>query len=169
MLARVLTPGPTPVTRRRVLLGVAGAPLALAVLTVSSCTEDPPAAPAPDPDREALESARGVENELRATILTWTAEPAEQSTALTVVDGHLSALDVALGAASAATMSGSPVPSASSADLPTSTATLVTRLDVAVDEHTMALRSASPQISPLLASIAASDAALGAAVRRSTR
>jgi hypothetical protein len=183
MLARVLDADPTSVTRRRVLLGASGFPLVLAASTVSACTDDPPVAPPPDPDRQALESAHVIEGDLRATILAWTAESALQPTApgskelqvtaLAVVDGHLSALDAALGSSASASTDppegSSSAPSTSAADLPVSTATLVASLDAVVDEHTEALRSASPAISPLLASVAASDAALGAAVRRSAR
>lgn len=168
MLARVLPAAFPPVTRRSLLAGTASLPLLLAA---SACTSDPPAALPPDPDRAALDAARDVEAELLDSLAGWS-EPGmllDKRTTSEVLAAHLAALDTALGSSPA------PSPSSSSFDsdqlsqsmpaaIPTSTA--VALVDAAARDHTRALRSASAAISPLLASIAASDAALAGALRR---
>jgi hypothetical protein len=166
MLARVFPSVPAPVTRRRVLVAVAGFPL---LLSASACSEDAPVDLPADPDREALEAAHEVEAEALSSLAGWTPgsddsgiAPAE---ARAVIGAHLAALAAALSSTPSAT------PSASESNelVPTlSTAQVVTVLDSAADDHTRALRDASPEISPLLASIAASDASLAAAIRRSS-
>jgi hypothetical protein len=89
-----------------------------------------------------------------------------------VVGAHVIALDDALSATpTPAVQTQTPSPSSSfSVEVvpPPSTGQVVALLDDAARQHTRALRTASPEISPLLASIAASDAALAAAIRRSS-
>jgi hypothetical protein len=175
MLIRVLPPVPASVTRRRVLLAAAGGPL---VFSIGACTDDPPVEPPADPDREALEAAREVEMTALASIEEWWPDVAESSitapNASAVVGAHVIALDDALSATPTPavqpqTPSPSPSPSLSMELVPApSTAQVVALLDDAARQHTRALRTASPEISPLLASIAASDAALAAAIRRSS-
>lgn len=160
MLARVLPPGSPPMTRRRLLAGTASVPLLMAA---SACTGDPPAALPADPDRAALEAARDVEAELLDSLAGWSDQGTlvDKRRVNEVLEAHLAALDTALG--SSPSPNPSPSPSTPAA-IPTSTA--VALVDSATRDHTRALRSASAAISPLLASIAASDAALAGALRR---
>jgi hypothetical protein len=158
MLAAMSTPLP-----RRALLRVAGTAVpAGLLLTVAGCTEEA-SPPPPDPDRSALENALAVEEQLREVV---TALPPEwqgavAAEAVVVVEAHLDVLRSALGEST-------PSPSGSSSPSMAPPADLVDVLaatDAAVDSHTSALRQASAAISPLLASLAASDAALAALVR----
>ena len=159
MLTRV-PPEVTPVTRRRVLMGAATAPV---LLLATACTEEPVAPVAPDPDRDALQAAFDIEGGLLAALSSWTAPSGDDKTAvLQVIESHIDALRTSLGSQQS---SGSASPSS-----PAESTVSVTRmLDAAADEHSRALRTASPPISPLLASIAASDAALAASLRGSSR
>ncbi len=168
MLARVFPSGSSPVTRRRLLVGAAGVPL---LLSASACTQDPADDLPVDPDREALEAAYEVEAATLASLEGWSLKANDSTVtpteARTVINAHISALAMALSATPSA------APSSSGSEsyelVPTlSTAQTAAVLDSAADDHTRALRSASPEISPLLASIAASDAALAAALRRSS-
>ncbi|MCZ3390199.1 MAG: hypothetical protein LH645_14035 [Actinomycetia bacterium] len=162
-------PVPASLTRRRLLLGAVGAPL---LLSIGACTDDPPVDLPTDPDRAALEAAQEVEAATRASLEGWPASadysavtPADASA---VVSAHISALATALSMSPAAL----PSPSGSEPDVlrPTlSTSEVVAVLDAAASDHTRALRTASPEISPLLASIAASDATLATAILRSNR
>lgn len=158
----------TDVARRRVLLGAAAAPL---MLVATGCTDEPAPQVVVDPDREALEAAYGVEDQLGRLLTQWTSSPDEARTRADAVIGqHLDALSASLGGV----LGGEPLPTASppesdpaaSPDASTATTTdLVRALDDAADAHSRALRTASAPISPLLASIAASDAALAASLR----
>ena len=169
MLARVFPPDVPPVTRRMLLAGAVGIPL---LLSTSACTEDPPADLPADPAREALQAAREVEAATLLSLGGWS--PDEDASVVTPADAreavsaHVDALDDALSATPSAT----PPPSGSGSEeqVPEiSTDQVVVALDAAADNHTRALRTASPEISPLLASIAASDATLAAAIRLSSR
>jgi hypothetical protein len=158
MLAAMPTPLP-----RRAVLRVAGAAVPTGLLlAVAGCTGQ--ASPPPeDPDRSALEDALAVEEQLRDVVV---ALPPEQqravvAVAVDTVEAHLDVLRSSLGDAT-------PSPSVSfspSAGPPVGLVDLLAATDAAVDSHTVALRQASPAISPLLASLAASDAALAALVR----
>ncbi len=173
MLIRVFPPVPASMTRRRLLLGGLGASL---LLSVSACTEDPPADLPTDPDRDALEAAKGLEVTTLASLAGWTAGDDDSAVTPTraraVVGAHISALATALSTPPTTSAPPTPVPSGSESFLPAPvdfTKQVVAALDAAASDHTRALRTASPQITPLLASIAASDAALAAAIRRSSR
>ena len=161
MLTRV-PPELSPMTRRRVLLGATVSPL---LLVATACTEDPPPTVAPDPDREALQAAYVTEDELRSALTNWAApRAADKAAAVGIVDQHLEVLGTSLGGAS------SPERTASASAGPAeTTATVIRRLDAAADEHSKALRTSGAQIGPLLASIAASDAALAASLRGNDR
>lgn len=148
---------------RRALLRVAGTGVSAGlVLAVTGCTEKA-APPPPDPDRSALEDALAVEEQLRdvAAALPPDGRYAFALDAVGIVDAHLEVLRSALGE-STPSSSGSPSPSTAP---PVDLADLLSATDAAVDSHTSALRQASPVVSPLLASLAASDAALAALVR----
>jgi hypothetical protein len=159
MLTRVFPPVPS-VTRRRLLLGATAIPLAL---TASGCTQDEPVEPPVDPDRAALQSALETEAALSSVITSWTpATPDDQRAALQVVDAHVEALTVALGTGTGTGTGTAGTPSAA----PTvSTREMQRSVDAAADAHTRALRTSGPRVSPLIAAIAASDAALGASLR----
>ena len=138
------------------------------LLAMGACTEDPPVEPPADSDREALEAAREAEAAALAAMEGWEARTDASAVApteaRTVVIAHVTALDDALSA----TPAPSPTGSESLERVPApSTEQVVALLDDAAGQHTRALRTSSPEISPLLASIAASDAALAAAIRRS--
>lgn len=168
MLVRVLPLDPAAPMRRQVLLGAVGAPL---LLIIGGCTDQPAVEVAPDPDRQTLEATEEIEAETLSALAGWS-DGADNSAvsrdeARSVISAHIAALATALSAPP------STAPSSSESEsyelVPTlSTAQAVAALDSAADEHTRALRSASAEISPLIASIAASDAALAAAIRRST-
>jgi hypothetical protein len=167
MLIGVFPPVQASVTRRRVLLSAVGGPL---LLSIGACTDDPPAQPPADPDREALQAARDVEAGALAAMVGWDTAADESSVTPTdaraTVGAHVSALDKALTATPTPTPTGSGdayelLPSPDSWQV-------VVALRSAAKHHTRALRTASPEISPLLASIAASDAALAAAIWRSS-
>ena len=160
MLTRV-PPELTPMTRRRVLLGAAVSPL---LVVATACTEDPPPTVAPDPDREALQAAYLTEDELRSALTGWASSRADaKAAAVGVVDQHLQVLSTSLGGAPS-------LESTASASNPAeTTATVIRRLDAAADEHSKALRTSGAQVGPLLASIAASDAALAASLRGNDR
>ncbi len=160
MLTRV-PPELTPMTRRRVLLGAAASPL---LFVATACTEDPAPTVATDPDREALQAAYATEDELSSALTSWTApRPEDKAAAVGIVAQHLEALSTSLGGASSLESTASASASASSPA--ETTATVIRRLDAAADEHSRALRTSSAEISPLLASIAASDASLAASLR----
>jgi hypothetical protein len=162
MLTRV-PPELSPMTRRRVLLGATVSPL---LLVATACTEDPPPTVAPDPDREALQAAYVTEDELRSALTNWAApRAADKAAAVGIVDQHLEVLGTSLGGASSPERTAS----ASASSPAETTATVVGRLDAAADEHSKALRTSGAQIGPLLASIAASDAALAASLRGNDR
>ena len=149
---------------RRALLRVAGTgvPAGL-LLAVAGCTEEEASPPPPDPDRSALENALAVEEQLRDVVsaLPPDRQGAVAAEAVGVVGAHLEVLRSALGE-STPSPSGSPSPSTAS---PTDLVEVLAATDVAVDSHTAALRQASSATSPLLASLAASDAALAALIR----
>ena len=144
---------------RRAVLRVAGTgvPAGL-LLALAGCTEEAPSPP-PDPDRAAMENALAVEERLRDVVAALPPDPQRAAEAVGVVGVHLEVLRTALGEST-------PSPSASpSTTPPADLVDLLEAADAAVDSHTAALRQASPAISPLLASLAASDAALAALVR----
>lgn len=151
---------------RRALLRAMGVGVPAGVLLVSGCRAQTPP-PTPDPDRLALERALAVEEQLADAVAGLPPDLRSPLTAteVEVVDAHVQVLRSALDVASqSASPSASP-----SASLPPSSAGLddvLTAADAATDSHTLALRRASASISPLLASLAASDAALAALVRR---
>ncbi len=168
MLARVLSLGPAPVTRRVLLIGAVGIPMSL---SVTACTGDAPVDLPADPDREALEAAQEVEVATLAALEGWPMDANDGTVTRAEVSSAISAHIAALVAALTSTPPAIPSPSGSGsyALIPTlSTAQVVAMLDSAASEHTRALRTASPEISPLLASIAASDAAVAAAIRQSS-
>jgi hypothetical protein len=154
-------------SRRRVLRGAAMLPVTGAMAVLGGCTEDAPPAE-PDPDRVHLEAARDVESQTLQALIADGPTPDAATDASAVLQSHIDALDAALRTA--------PSPAASSTDslsgLPSASPTepangaAVQALDAAATSHTRALRTASAAITPLLASIAASDAALAAALRR---
>lgn len=151
---------------RRALLRAAGAGLPAGVLVaVSGCRAQTPP-PAPDPDRVALQRALAVEEQLAVAVagLPPDRHPSLTDTAVEVVDTHVQVLTSALGTTSP---SASPAASPSAGSSPSSTGLddVLTAAGAAADSHTFELRRASASISPLLASLAASDAALAALVR----
>lgn len=131
----------------------------------------------PDPDRSALENALDIEQTLYLVVGNVTSGGRDIVRALFAVSAHLRALDTALGQPASVvaalegirtplpTASPSPSPSQSSGRPPT-VEQAVRAADRAVNAHVRALRSASATVTPLLASIAASDAAIAAFLRR---
>jgi hypothetical protein len=158
-------------SRRRLLVGG----LCLPVLATTACTDDPEQPPL-DPDRVALESALNVEVGLLMLVGNLKAEGRDTAMVFGAVEEHVDALDAALGQPPSTTYElaplGSPSPSPSdspsSAPTPSAFATAdeaIRTADRAVNAHLRALRSASAEITPLLASLAASDAAVAAYLR----
>ena len=151
---------PPSLSRRTALWGALTLPL-----LVSACTNNE-ATPAADPDRIALEAALEVEQELLGVVERWNRSGRLPVDAINVVNNHVSTLGIALGKASP-----SPSPTGSSSYLlvpggpSVSTQAVIAAADSATNKHTRALRSASPTITPLIASIAASDAAIAAFLR----
>lgn len=169
-----------PLTRRRLLLGVVGLPsLAAVTAGTSACTSNPPA-PGIDPNRAALEGALVIERALLDVVTAWDgADPAQLALSVVVTE-HIEALQSALADASESpatppTPSTPPTPTATTTpteDAATGDATTDTvrrAADDAADQHTRALRAASAMVTPLLASLAASDAAMAASLRGAGR
>ena len=123
---------------------------------ISGCTEQPQAAPV-DADRVALTQAREREQLLLDQVRSWTPSRREpHSTVERVVEGHIVALDDVLGAS----------PTQAAADVENlTTLALAHAADRAADQHTRALRSTGAEPARLVASIAASDAAVAAHLR----
>lgn len=166
MLTGVFAANPSPMSRRRLLLGAVSVPV---VLTVGACTDDSPIELPADPERTALSAARVDEQVVRAALATWPGSEREGDVTalegLAIIDAHIAALDASLANATALAPSGSASASTSDHVVPlVSTERVIELLHDAVTAHTRALRSATAQISPLLASIAGSDAALAAAI-----
>ncbi|MFL6182726.1 MAG: hypothetical protein ACJ73J_10510 [Actinomycetes bacterium] len=160
---------PQPLSRRAAL----GGALALPFL-VSACTQDD-RAPATDPDRTALEAALEAEKDLYMVIANLkTGGGRAGLQPFWAVDAHVKALDAALGQAPSVTFdiappgSPSPPPSPSQQRSP-SVDEAIRAADHAVNAHDRALRAASAEITPLIASIAASDAAVAAYLRSGTQ
>jgi hypothetical protein len=120
-------------------------------MAMAACTSDT-SAPV-DPDRELLDSALEVERDLLDAVAGGDT-PAEAS-AQDAVREHIAALEQALGQSAALSTS------------PSVMAPPARAADRAANAHTRALRTASAPISPLLAAIAASDAAIAATLRSS--
>ena len=158
---------PPAFSRRTALCGALTLPLLL-----SACTNDD-ATPAADPDRAALESALDVELALYDVVGNMQGLRIRDALQpLGAVQAHVDALDSALGQPPSVTAElaplGSASPSVSSSPSPSPFSTVeeaIRAADRAVNSHTRALRTASAEISPLLASIAASDAAVAAFLR----
>ena len=159
-------------TRRRLLVGG----LCLPVLATTACTDDPELAP-PDPDRLALEAALDVELALYLVVGNLKADVDDALMVSDAVEAHVQALDSALRQSPSMTFevapfdSASPAPSLSPSPSPSAQAfttveEAIRAADRAVNAHARALRSASAEITPLVASIAASDAAVAAYLRR---
>lgn len=154
-----------PLDRRALLRAMgAGVPVGMLV-SVSGCRAQAPP-PAPDPDRTALQRALAVEEQLAVAV---TGLPPDRhqdltATAVEVIEAHVQVLRSTLGTAPPA-VSPSTSPSADPPPPSTGLDDVLTAAGAAADSHTRELRRASASISPLLASLAASDAALAALVR----
>lgn len=150
-------------SRRRAILGG----LCLPMLAATACTSDPEQPP-PDPDRVALESALDIELNLSMVMGNLKAEGLDALMAFGAVEAHVKALDTALGQPPSVTAEVAPLGSASPSPSPPTFASVeegIRAADRAVNAHSRALRSVSAEITPLLASIAASDAAVAAYLR----
>jgi hypothetical protein len=159
------------------LLGAASMPLLVAGCTSGAGDTVDTDGSVPDPDRSALENALDIEQTLYLVVGNVTSGGRDIVRALFAVSAHLRALDTALGQPASVvavlegirtplpTASPSPSPSQSSGRPPT-VEQAVRAADRAVNAHVRALRSASATVTPLLASIAASDAAIAAFLRR---
>ena len=160
----MLTAVRSTLSRRQVILGS----LCLPVLAATACTDDPEPPP-PDPDRVALENALEVEQELYVVVGNLKAAGRDAVMVFGAVEAHVQALDTALGDPPSMTVEMTPFesdsPTPSSLERFVSVDEAVRAADRAVNAHLRALRSASAVISPLLASVAASDAAIAAYLR----
>jgi hypothetical protein len=157
------------------LLGAASMPLLVAGCTSGAGDTVDTDGSVPDPDRSALENALDIEQTLYLVVGNVTSGGRDIVRALFAVSAHLRALDTALGqpASVVAALEGirTPLPTASpspsqSSGRPPTVEQAVRAADRAVNAHVRALRSASATVTPLLASIAASDAAIAAFLRR---
>jgi hypothetical protein len=150
------------------LLRAGAGAAALSTLGLAGCTDQVEPAP-PDPDRVALEQALAVEASLLAVLSAWEDGGATALDAVEVVDQHVQVLRAALGASPSPSPTEPSPPSQPSPTEPSaadpSTADVQRGIDDAADAHSAALRTASAGVSPLLASLAASDAALAAWLR----
>lgn len=145
------------VSRRLVLT----APVALALgASVSGCTA-PPAPVAPDPDRDALDAALVIERSLRSRAGTLTGGSVSRTSITRVLDTHISRLVETLGPSAS---SPSPSPSTPPPSPATTPRELQTATERAASAHTKVSQGAGPQTAQLLASLAASDAAIAAAL-----
>lgn len=145
------------VSRRTVLV----APVALALgASVAGCTA-PPAPIAHDPDRDALDAALLLEQSLSSHAGTWTGGPVSRESVIHVLDAHVTRLTQTLGPSASPT---TPSPTTPPPTPSTSTQALRTAAARAATAHTKASQSAGPQTAQLLASLAASDAAIAAAL-----
>lgn len=158
-------------SRRRLLVGG----LCLPVLAATACTDDPEQPP-PDPDRVALETALEVELDLYLVVGNLKTDARDALMVSDAVEAHVQALDTALGQPPSMTYELAPVDSVSPAPSPsaspspsaqafTTVEEAIRATDRAVNAHARALRSASAEITPLVASITASDAAVAAYLR----
>jgi hypothetical protein len=169
---------------RRSLLRIAATlPVVVCAWPLAGCTSDSPE-PA-DPDRESVEAALAAEEALAAAIASW---PAASSYQTALVAAHTAVLRETLGMSSAPASAASSSPSTSATSAATSstssattvsttgstTGSTTSRSDVvrAANDtersHLRALTSVSAAVSPLLASLAASDAALAESLQPSS-
>ena len=155
---------PTVSRRAFVISPVAAAGSLLTLGLVSGCTDKPSAIPV-DPDRVALLAALERERGLLAQSLRWEGDEVPAAEVHRVLQTHVERL--------ADTVS-TPVTPTSTATSPTPTTSVVTApstLDVAreadrvADEHTQSVSAAGAETAQLLASLAASDAAVAAYLR----
>jgi hypothetical protein len=153
-----MLPGMPPVSRRAFL----AAPILVAIgASVAGCTT-PPAPVADDPDRDALTQALATEEALLAWTKTWDQGSDLQKAIGRVLNTHVATLTQTLG--SSATPSTTPSPSTSAPSPFTETDAFRRATLRAAAEHTKASRDAEPQTAQLLASLAASDAAIATAL-----
>jgi hypothetical protein len=141
---------------------LSGAVVGTVAGVLAGCTSEPEAPPV-DPDRLHLEGARDVEAQLLEVLRAAPTGDVPEA-AVVAVEQHLTALDAALGRQGAPSSSASASSSTSASPTDAQTGPL-RAADRAAAQHTKALRSTSAAITPLLASIAASDAAIAAALR----
>lgn len=164
---RGMLPAMQGVTRRRFLTAPV---LLLGGSTLAACS-DRPAPVALDPERERLDAALVLESQLLLDATTWAADDPSRMPVTTVFSTHVERLQQ--------TLTGTTPPSASATDdpatstelttdspTPPTTAGLAEQVRRAVAAHTRALRDADPPVAQLLASIAASDAAVVDSLRR---
>jgi hypothetical protein len=170
------------------LLGAVSMPLLASGCTSNSGGSD---GSTPGADRVALQSALDVEKRLYLVVGNLSGTGRDGLQAFDAVDAHVRALDTALGqppsfstefapppsspglsASRSATASPSLSPSSSSSPSSPGTSPRVTSIDQAiraadraVNAHLRTLRSASAAITPLIASIAASDESIAAQLR----
>lgn len=158
-----------PLSRRALVAGA----MAVPAVALAACSRTPEPAPA-DPERQQLEAAREVEAQLLVALQSDDSTPSDATEA---VEQHLQALAGALGEteptpSASASPSATSSPSVTASSAPSDGLAILSPVkaaDRAADEHTRGLRVATARITPLLASIAASDAAIAAALRAGER
>ncbi len=160
-----MLPAMPPVSRRAfVLTPVAAAGSILASWLVTGCTDEPSPTPV-DPDRMALLAALEREQDLLAQSLSWEGDAVPAAEVRRVLQIHVDRLASTVGTTVTPTPTESPTPTDSSTATVLSTSELAREADRAADGHTQLLASAGVEPAQLLASLAASDAALAAYLR----
>lgn len=149
------------VTRRTVL----AAPVILAATAALAGCSDPAPPVAVDPDRERLAAALVIESGLLDDVAAWTGSSVLRDQLVAVFTTHVERLRQTLAdPAGGASTTSSPSAQPSESAPPVTTVQLTQRVGRAVVAHSRALREADPPTAQLLASLAASDTAVSAAL-----
>jgi len=159
-----MLPAMPPVSRRAfVILPAAGAGSLLLGL-VPGCTDKPSSVPV-DPDRVALLAALERERSLLAQSLSWEGDAVPATEVRRVLQTHVERLASTVRAPVTPTSTTTPTPTSTSVVTVPSTFDLAREADRVADGHTQSIPAAGAETAQLLASLAASDAALAAYLR----
>jgi hypothetical protein len=131
---------------------------------VSGCTDKPSPIPI-DPDRVALLAAFERERSLLAQSLLWDGEAVPAAEVRAVLQTHVERLASTVSTPVTPTSTATPTLTGSSVVTEPSTLDLAREAGRVADEHTQSIPAAGAQTAQLLASLAASDAALAAYLR----
>jgi hypothetical protein len=128
---------------------------------VSACTDEPALIPI-DPDRVALLAALDRERNLLAQGASWQGDAVPATEVQRVLHIHVERLASTVRTSVTST---SPTPTSTPVVVVPSTLELAREADRVADEHTRSIPAAGAETAQLLASLAASDAALAAYLR----
>lgn len=155
---------PTVSRRAFVISPVAAAGSLLTLGLVSGCTDKPSAIPV-DPDRVALLAALERERSLLAESLLWEGDAVAAAEVHLVLQTHVERLADTVSTPVTPTSTATPTPTSTSVVTAPSTLDLAREADRVADGHTQSIPAAGAETAQLLASLAASDAAVAAYLR----